>query len=163
MAVDFSLLSDEDLVFAYSSLLTALRDRKIIRSKNVIGDLGEYLAINLYNKTPGLPNLQAAPQGTQNVDALSRNGDRYTIKSTTGKVTGVFYGLPPQGSNASPSRKFEYVIIVIFNKEYKLLRINQLTWDDFLKYKRWHSRMNAWNIPINKELLLETKTIFANE
>ena len=163
MSIDFSSLSDEDLVFAYGNLLTELRERKIIRSKNVIGDLGEYLAINIYNKTPGLPNLQAAPQGTQNVDALSRKGDRYTIKSTTGKVTGVFYGLPLQGSNESPDKKFEYVIIVIFNKDYALVRINQLTWDDFLKYKRWHSRMNAWNIPINNELLLKTKTIFMNK
>lgn len=162
MAIDFSSLSDEDLVFAYGNLLTELRDRKIIRSKNVVGDLGEYLAINFYNRTHNLPNLQAAPKGTQNVDALSRDGERYSIKTTTGKVTGVFYGLPPQASTAIPEKKFEHVILVMMNADYALIRINQLSWDDFLKYKRWHSRMNAWNISINKQLLKSTKEIFVN-
>lgn len=160
MEIDFSKLSGEDLVVAYGSLIKELRDRNIIRSKNVIGDLGEYLVIDYYNKTPGLPNLQAAPQGTQNVDALSRTGDRYTIKSTSGNVTGVFYGLPALDSKELPEKKFEFVIIVMFNKDYVLKRINQLTWEEFLFYKKWHSRMNAWNIPINNNLLSNTKTIF---
>ncbi len=158
MAINFSSLSNEDnedkeaVVFAYDTLLTEVA--------NVIGDLGEYLAIDFYNKTSGLPKLQVAPQGNQNVDALSRNGERYSIKTTTGKVTGVFYGLPPKGSGETPEKKFEYVIIVIMNEDFVLSRINELTWDDFLKYKSWDSKMNAWNISINKELLEKTKTIF---
>ena len=46
-----------------------------------VGDLGEYLAIEYFNSTPGLPNLSKAPTGVKNVDALSRDGDRYSIKS----------------------------------------------------------------------------------
>lgn len=40
-----------------------------------------------------MPNLQAAPAGTQNIDAISRNGERYSVKSSSGNLTGVFYGL----------------------------------------------------------------------
>jgi hypothetical protein len=159
MKMNFKELSNSELIESYPFLLEELRARKIIRSKNVIGDLGEYLAIDFYNKTAGLPNLQVAPAGTQNVDALSRKGERYSIKATTGNVTGVFYGFP-ENPTEMPDKKFEYVIVVKFSKNYELEQINELTWDDFLKYKRWHSRMRAWNLPVTKEVLLNTKKVY---
>jgi len=159
MKLSFKDLSDSELIESYPQLLQELRERKIIRSKNVIGDLGEYLVIDLYNKTAGLPNLQVAPAGTQNVDALSRKGDRYSIKAATGNVTGVFYGFPEDPAEI-PEKKFEFVIVVKFNKDYKLEQINELTWNDFLKYKRWHSRMRAWNLPVTKEVLSNTKIVY---
>jgi len=63
-------LSDEELISCYSLVTTELRHRKIIRTNNVIGEIGEYLAINYYNKTKGLPKLQAAPPGTQNIGLI---------------------------------------------------------------------------------------------
>ena len=161
--MDFEKLSDDELVQSYGSLLKELKRRGIIRSKNIVGDLGEYIAIRHYNTTPGLPKLQAAPPGTQNVDALSRTGDRYSIKSITGNVTGVFYGLPPKGSDETPEKKFEFVIIVVFNNDYTVKRIIELIWAQFLEFKRWHSRMNAWNVPINKEVLEKAKTIYSTD
>lgn len=56
-------LSNEKLIELYSSIIKELKNRKIIRTKNVTGDLAEYLAIQHYCKTPGLPNLQAARLG----------------------------------------------------------------------------------------------------
>lgn len=153
-------LSDEDLASSYGSIIKELRNRGIIRSKNVLGDLGEYLVIKHYNETPGLPNLSPAPTGTQNVDALSRKGDRYSIKSTTGKVTGVFYGLQDLGSELPEEQKFEFVIIALFDENLALNRINELNWQEFLKFKKWHSRMRAWNLSITRELLDNTNTIF---
>ena len=153
-------LPDEELYFAYSCILKELRKRGIIRTRNIIGDLGEYLVIKYYNDTPGLPNLSPAQPGTQNVDALSRKGDRYSIKTTTGKVTGVFYGLQDKGSDLPEEKKFEYVIIAILDEDLVLKKINELNWADFLKFKRWHKRMRAWNLSITKELLDNTKIIF---
>lgn len=92
-------LSNEKLIELYSSIIKELKNRKIIRTKNVTGDLAEYLAIQHYCKTPGLPNLQAAPIGTQNIDAIIRAGDRYSIKAVSGNVTGTFHGLNPKGSS----------------------------------------------------------------
>lgn len=91
--IDLQNYKNEEIIQLYSSLIKELKNRKIIRTKNIIGDLGEYLAISHYNNTPGLPNLQASPAGTKNVDAISRKGDRYSIKSTSGNLTSVFYGL----------------------------------------------------------------------
>jgi hypothetical protein len=156
-------LRDEDLPLAYRCIIKELKKRGIIRSRNVIGDLGEYLVIKYYNNTSGLPNLSSAPPGTQNVDALSRRGDRYSIKAATGRTTGVFYGLNDPNSNLPDEKKFEYVIIALFDENLVLQRINELSWNEFLKYKRWHSRMRAWNLSITQELLKNTKTIFKLE
>lgn len=156
-------LSDDELPHAYRCVIKELKKRGIIRSRNVIGDLGEYLVIKYYNNTSGLPNLSPAPPGTQNVDALSRKGDRYSIKATTGRTTGVFYGLNDPKSNLPDEKKFEYVIIALFDGNLVLQRINALSWDEFLKYKRWHSRMRAWNLSITQELLKNTKTIYKLE
>ncbi len=101
-------LSNEKLIALYSFTIKKLKDRNIIRTKNVIGDLAEYLAIEHYCNTPGLPNLQAAPIGTQNIDAISRSGDRYSIKAASGNVTGTFHGLQPKGSTEPDKPKFEY-------------------------------------------------------
>lgn len=153
-------LSEDELCYAYSQIITELKNRRIIHSKNVVGDLGEYFAIKHYCSTAGLPNLQRAPTGTQNVDALSRRGERYSIKSTTSNTTGVFYGLNDPESGLPDNQKFEFVIVVILDKNFKLIRINELTWEDFQRYKRWHSRMRAWNLGINRALLENTKSIY---
>jgi len=66
-----------------------MRKRKLAFS---VGEFGERLAIQYFQQTPGLPKLQPAPKGTKNVDALSRNGDRYSIKAIcTAKKTGTVY------------------------------------------------------------------------
>ena len=77
-------LNTTELIQAYSRIIKQLKKCGVIRTKNLLGDLGEYLAIEHFNKTAGMSNLQAAPAGTQNIDAISRNGDRYSIKATTG-------------------------------------------------------------------------------
>ena len=98
----FKDFTDADLIQSYGLLLKELRTRNIIRSKNVIGDLGERIVLEHYNRTPGLSKLQLAPPSTANIDAISLSGERYAIKTTTGNITGVFYGLPPQGSDEEP-------------------------------------------------------------
>lgn len=153
-------LSAEQLIELYSLVIKELKEREIIRSKNVVGDLGEYIAINYYSKTKGLPKLQPAPPGTKNIDAISINGDRYSIKATTGNVTGVFYGLNGPGSEESEIQKFEYVIVVMFSEDLTLKRIIEIDWNLFLSLKKWHSRMRAWNLLINKEVLEKSKVVY---
>ena len=161
--IDFQKYTNEEIIQLYSSLIKELKNRKIIRTKNIIGDLGEHLAIFHYNNIPGLPNLQAAPAGTQNVDAISRKGERYSIKSTSGNLTSVFYGLNDIDSNEAEKQKFEYVIIVKFDKDFLLEKIIEINWNQFLKYKKWHKTMRGWNIIVTKELIKEGKVIFENK
>ena len=78
--MDFSKYSGVELIRIYGELLSKMREDGLIRSKNVTGDLGEYIVIDYYNKTRGLPKLQFAPPSTKNIDAISINGERYSIK-----------------------------------------------------------------------------------
>ena len=160
LAMELTSLKTSDLVSLYCSVIKELKGRSVIRTNNVIGDLGEYLAIEHYNNTAGLPTLAAAPISTENIDAISRKGDRYSIKSTSGKITGVFYGLEPKGSTNPDKQKFEYVIICRFNNDYELEEILEMDWETFLKHKRWHSRMKAWNLSLTKEVCNDCKIIF---
>jgi hypothetical protein len=139
-----------------------LKERGLVRTRNIVGERGEFLAIAKYNETSGLPNLQAAPEGTQNVDALSRKGERYSIKTITepGTTTGVFYGLGEKDATEVPDKKFEFVVIVQLSKNYRPKRILELNWEQFLKYKKWHSTMRAWNLSVTKSLLADAKVIY---
>ena len=161
--MDIHNISDEKLISLYSDIIKELKDREIIRTKNVLGDLAEFLAIKYYCDTPGLPNLQAAPVGTQNIDAISRAGERYSIKATSGSVTSIFTGLQPKGSSELDRPKFEYVIICKFDDDFKLKAIYELDWDTFLKHKKWHVTMKAWNLSLSKGLIADSKTIYFAE
>lgn len=154
-------LKNDELINLYSNCIKELKNREIIRTKNITGELGEYIAVDFYNKTPNLPNLQFAPPSTENIDAISRKGERYSIKTITNKgSTSVFYGLPSVELDEIPTQKFEYVIIVKLNDDFELENILELTWEQFLENKRWHSRMNAWNLSYSKKLITKAKTIY---
>lgn len=161
--MDLSNFGKYELIRLYGEIIDELKNRKVIRSKNIVGDFGEYLAIEYYTKTPGLPKLQATPAVSKNIDAVSIKGDRYTIKCTTGSITGSFYGLNPTESRTPQKQLFEYVIIVILDNRYQLKKIIELSWESFLKHKKWHSRTNAWYLMINKKLLDDATIIFESQ
>ena len=70
--MDLTALNTAEIVSLYCKVIKELKVRDVIRTNNVIGDLGEYLAVEYYNNTAGLPTLAAAPIGTENIDAISR-------------------------------------------------------------------------------------------
>jgi len=154
-------LSTTNLIQQYSEIINELKERGVIRTKNLIGDLGEYLAIDYYCNTAGLPKLQAAMTNTKKFDAISMDGETYSIKSITGRLTGVFYGLEPPKSKKSNDKLFDYAIIVLLNDNYALNKILELNWEIFLKHKRWHKTMTAWNLPITKSLIEDCNIIYS--
>lgn len=159
--VDFSKATDLNVISLYSQTIKELKRRDIIRTKNITGELGEYIAVEYYNSDTGLPNLQFAPPSTENIDAISRKGERYSIKTITNKgSTGVFYRLPPKDSDEVPVQKFEYAVIVKLNDDFELEGILELTWDEFLENKKWHSRMQAWNLSYTNKLINSVKNIY---
>lgn len=158
--MDLTALETTEIISLYGSVIKELKARGVIRTNNLLGDLGEYLAIECYNHTAGLPTLAAAPISTENIDAISRKGDRYSIKSTSGHNTGVFYGLEPKSSAIPDKQKFEYVILCRFNHDFELEEILEMDWLTFLKHKRRHSRMHAWNLSLTKEVYSDCRIIF---
>lgn len=49
--MDFSQYKGTELIGLYSDLLCKMKKQGLIRSKNVVGDLGEYIVIDYYTKT----------------------------------------------------------------------------------------------------------------
>lgn len=120
-----------------------------------VGDIGETLAISYFKNTSGLPNLQLAPRGSKNIDAISRDGKRYSIKTVQrAKKTGTIY----PGLDAD-EQLFEYLLIVLINDQYKLQNIYRLTWQAFLKLRAWDKRMSAWYVPVSAVRLRQTEKI----
>jgi len=158
--MEFSSYSVSELIGLYSNSIKELKRRGILRTKNVVGELGEYLVLEYFDRHPELPNLTVVPVGTKNINAISQDGERYSIKSTTGNVTGVFYGLEPQGSKKTDTPIFEYVIICKLDDDCELEGIYQLSWEGFEKHKKWHSRMKAWNITLSKSMKEDAVVIF---
>lgn len=55
---------------------------------------------------------------------------------------------------------FEYVIVCKLDDDCELEGIYQLDWDHFQKHKKWHSRMNAWNITITNAMKADSTVIY---
>ena len=147
-------MSDDELVLLRADMDVEMRKRGIAFS---VGGVGERLAIDHFCKTSGLPNLQAAPRGTKNVDALSRNGDRYSIKSIcSAKKTGTVY----PDSQERERQLFEYMLIVRLSEKWTLESIHQLSWSEFVKVRSWDKRMNAWYVAISSRTLGAAKLVF---
>jgi len=134
-------------------------DREISRRglSTSVGDIGEKVAIEFFNSTPSLSNLIDAPKGAKNVDALSRDGERYSIKTQLkAKKTGTFYP-----DNKMPEKQlFEYLVIVKLNSGYKLEAIHRFSWEVFIEIRAWDKRMNAWYVPISKKKMEVGEKLF---
>ena len=161
--MDFSKYSGMELIRIYGELLSKMREDELIRSQNVTGDLGEYIVIDYYTKTKGLPKLQFAPPSTKNIDAISVNGERYSIKCTTTNTTGAFYGINKDADIASIKPLFEYVVVIKLDKNYQPEFILELNWETFFKHKHWHSRIGAYNLVITNSLIVDGKMVYKKD
>ncbi len=145
--INLEKLFDSELKKLRASLEVEMGKRGISFS---IGDIGEELAIEHFNSTASLPVLFAAPTGTKNVDAISRDGERYSIKTNLkAKKTGTVY---PDISNPD-KQLFEYLLLVKLNNDLTLKSIHEFSWDLFLKIRSWDKRMNAWYVSCSKKNL----------
>lgn len=161
--MNFSALSGTELIQAYGELLKEMRAQNLIRSKNVTGDLGEYIVVDYYTKTKGLPKLQFAPPSTKNIDAISVEGERYSIKCTTGNTTGVFYGIEKDTESNRIKPLFEYAVIIKLDEFYQPELILEVDWDTFFKHKHWHSRVGVYNLLITNALISDSRVIFKKD
>lgn len=146
-------LGDLDLLRLRARVAAELKRRGLASN---VGQVAESLALAFFNGTPGRPNLQPAPTGTQNVDALSRRGDRYSIKGVLdGRKTGTVY---PDRNNRD-KQLFEYLLIVRIDPEWQLICIYEFDWKTFCEVRSWDSRMNAWYVGLAAKTLARS-TIF---
>ena len=108
-----------------------------------VGEIGEKLAIGVFKERPDLPVLAPAPRRTKNIDAISRDGNRYSIKTLQrAKKTGTIYPDPVDKDRIL----FEFILIVLVNDDFSLERIIELNWEQFCTARSWDVRMNAWYV-----------------
>jgi hypothetical protein len=140
LSTDYELHDVQELLDIRAAIDRELARRGI---SGAIGDIGERLAIEHFAKRPDLPVLVPAPRGTKNIDAISRQGERYSIKTLMkARKTGTVY--PEADGNEHPM--FEYMLIVLLGERCELQKIYRLAWADFLQVRSWDKRMNAWYV-----------------
>lgn len=148
-----SSLSDVELLRLRAAVAAELKRRGLACN---VGQVAESLAIAFYNGTPGRPNLQPAPTGTQNVDALSRRGDRYSIKGVLdARKTGTIY--PDRDDREK--QLFEFLLVVRIDQDWQLIAIYEFDWRTFCEVRSWDSRMNAWYVGLAAKTLAKA-TLF---
>src|SRR6185437_193553 len=147
----FLRVADAELVRLRAAIEVEMRKRNIALT---VGQMGEQLAIDYFNRTPGHPNLMPAPAGTTNVDALSRKGERYSIKTIcNSKKTGTVYPDPDD----KEKQLFEYLLVVKMNRDWTLDTIYEIDWKMFVVNRKWDKRMSAWYVGASKKTLASAK------
>lgn len=149
--IDLATKSNEELFLLRVQLEKEFKKREI---KFTVGDVGERIAIDYFNHTPGLDNLLKAPTGTKNVDALSRKGERYSIKTIKdGNKSGTVY---PDNDK----QLFEYLILIVIDDDYVLKSLHRFSWLQFLQIRQWDKTMNAWYVPKTQKALDKGECIY---
>ncbi|KEQ53269.1 hypothetical protein [Sphingobium chlorophenolicum] len=144
---DLSAMADADLIRLRAALDVEMKRRNLAVT---VGQIAEQLAIGFFNGTAGRPNLQLAPTGTTNVDALSRRGERYSIKGVlNAKKTGTIY----PDSVDREKQLFEFLLVVKVDREWSLEAIYEFDWKTFCECRSWDSRMNAWYLGLAAKTL----------
>lgn len=151
VTVDLVAASDVELIGLRAALHREMRRRGLALT---VGQVAEKLAIAHFNGTPGLPNLSEAPVGAAYVDALSRRGERYSIKGVLdARKTGTVYPDP-----ANEDRQlFEYLLVVQLTEDWTLKAIWEFDWPTFVACRSWDSRMSAWYIGLAAKTLAKAK------
>jgi hypothetical protein len=147
-------LSDVELMELRAAVDTETRKRGLNFN---VGEIGEKLAIALFKERPDLSVLAAAPRGTKNIDAISREGNRYSIKTLQkARKTGTIYPDPSDRDR----QLFEFILIVLVNDELTLERIIELDWQQFCAVRSWDTRMNAWYVARSQRALGAGRQIY---
>lgn len=152
--IDLPPLDDLQLLALHAAVAREARNRGL--SFNV-GEIGEKLAIAAFKERPDLPVLAPSPRGTKNIDAISREGNRYSIKTLQrAKKTGTIY--PDQSNNER--QLFEFILIVLIHEDFTLERIIELDWQQFCAVRSWDIRMNAWYVARSNRVLSVGRQIY---
>ena len=154
--MDLSNISSSELFSIYSNILEELTNREVITTKNLVGEMAEYLVIEHYKNNSSLPNLQKAPPSTKNIDAISSEGKRYSIKSTSTGLTSVFHSVDID----SNEQQFEFLVVLKYSAFYKVEKIIELHWNQFVKFRRIKKPEMRYAISLNSEILKESNILY---
>jgi hypothetical protein len=151
--------TEDELWTIYGLISAILRQKGYARSKNLTAERGENVALQVYNSTPGAAKLQLAPPGTKNVDAISRDGERYSIKT-------ISEGTASMGTFQADdftNKRFDYMILVILDEFFQPAQVLEATWSHVDRFKRMHKTMKAYNVPVTAKFKAGCRLIYRKE
>ena len=157
---DLKLLSDKELIELYGACTREMRERGITRTNSITGEIGEHIVVEYYNADPSLPHLSLVETGVQGYDAYDRKGRRYSIKTCTGKTTGAFFSLNDKGIQIVKNKEFDFVVVCKLSKDFELEAIYELSWDSFIKHKKWAKSIGTWNLLLTNKTIADSKIVF---
>src|ERR1039457_5618060 len=88
--IEKGAITNPQLIRLFAEIMGAMRQRKIIRTRNVVGDLAESYAIEHYKSLPRSRRLALLKTNSPDVDAVDGRRRRYSIKGasrTTNKTS----------------------------------------------------------------------------
>ena len=152
--MDLSEISDVELVGLYPKLLKELKKREIIRTNNLVGELGKFVVMNSFWGKPELPTLFPAPNSQKNYSFQDDNGARYNVKTTSGNNTGVFHSVPLQEDS---EQSFEFLIVLKFSKGYEPVLGFICDWQQFVTYRQIKKPEGKWYLQLSPEFINSAK------
>lgn len=153
-------ISNKDLIVAYGHILGAMRKRGIIRTKNVVGDLGESYAELEFSGRNDLPTLKLVPPNERDIDAIDSEGKSYSIKSASKSSATRTSAMHLERTHKDEDKRFDYLLVVVLEDSMELSSIHQFSWDQFWKLKSWSEPQKAWFLSLTKKNLSIAKKIF---
>lgn len=156
---DSTQVTDDEIVCAFATLMSAMRKRAIIRTNNVVGDLGERYAVLAYEQNPDRKPIHLFKTNTADVDAGDANGRSYAIKaaSPASTKTSAFH---LEQERTADQKAFDYLVVVQVDDLMRPKAVYELTWEYFWTTKRWSKRQNAWFLPLTKGVLRGATLIY---
>ncbi|MDG0889244.1 hypothetical protein [Paracholeplasma manati] len=129
--INYSGYSLDKLLAIIHDVTVELRNRNIIRSKNILGDLCEYYVQQYFKEKDFLPKLDLVTLSNKNYDLIdSLTGKRYQVKGITQSETSNFAHHHPD-ENA-----FDFLIIVKLDKKYQITDMFMIDWNEFQQLKK---------------------------
>jgi hypothetical protein len=157
---DDQTISNKDLIVAYGHILSAMRKRGIIRTKNVVGDLGESYAELEFSGRKDLPTLKLVPTNEKDIDAIDSEGKSYSIKSASKSSAKRTSAMHLERTHKENDKRFDYLLVVVLEDSMELSTIYQFSWDQFWNLKSWSDPQKAWFLSLPKKNLAIAKKIF---
>ena len=160
--MDLEKYTPKELIELYSNIEDEIRKKIKLRTGNFTGELGEYYVQDFYNREKPLLKLKLSKTGNPNFDAKDKNGITYSIKTVTGKSTSCFTGLELNSKNEIVKKEFDFLIIVVLSKKYKLKEIIEIEWDVFQERKLWHKTEKKYQMNVSIKLRKQSNVLYLN-
>ncbi len=142
-------LSDLELLSLHSEILTQLRSRGVIRTKNnPVGDYAEWLV----SKALGMTLLSNSSAGA---DAIDTDGKKVQIKAR--RVTSDKPSRQLSALRNYEAADFDYLIAVIFDETYNILDAYKIPHEVIRDYARHSDHVNAHIVNLKGAILTDPR------